>query len=71
MNLDIRKNVIDKIKNDDDETIINTINETIEEENELALPGLGVMLELFWKNLNHKEKQSIAKIIKNNLINNM
>lgn len=71
MNLDIKKNVIEKIRNDSEETIINTIDETVKEDNELALPGLGVMLELFWNDLNPGEKESIAKIIKNNLINTM
>ena len=34
---------------------------------ELVLPGLGVILELFWNNLNIKQKKDIAIIIKNNL----
>ena len=67
MNIDIRANVIEKIKNDDEQTIINTINESVITNDELVLPGLGVMLELFWNDLNDSEKMNIAKIIKKNI----
>ena len=64
MDLDIRKNVIEKIKNDDEKTIIDTLNESVITGNELVLPGLGVMLEIFWNELKNEEKEIIARIIK-------
>ena len=67
MSLDIRENVINKMKNDNENDIIATINESVITGNELVLPGLGVMLELFWNNLNDNEKMNIANIIKHNL----
>lgn len=67
MDLDIRKNVISKIKNDDEKSIIAMINESVITNDELVLPGLGVMMELFWNNLNENEKMNIANIIKNNI----
>ena len=67
MDLDIRKNVISKIKNDDEKSIIAIINESVITNDELVLPGLGVMMELFWNNLNDSEKMNIANIIKNNI----
>lgn len=67
MELDIRKNVISKIKDDDEKSIIATINESVITNDELVLPGLGVMMELFWNNLNDSEKMNIANIIKNNI----
>lgn len=67
MDLDIRKNVISKIKNDDEKSIITMINESVITNDELVLPGLGVMMELFWNNLNDSEKMNIANIIKNNI----
>ena len=70
MNIDIRKNVIDKIKNDDEKTIIETLNESVVTGNELVLPGLGVMLEIFWNQLDNETKQKIAKIIKNKVREN-
>lgn len=67
MELDIRKNVISKIEDDDEKSIIATINESVITNDELVLPGLGVMMELFWNNLNDSEKMNIANIIKNNI----
>lgn len=67
MNIDIRKSVIEKIANDDEQTIIETINESVITNDELVLPGLGVMLEIFWNNLKEDEKLNIARIIKNNI----
>ena len=67
MNIDIRKSIIDKIKEDDESTLIKTIDDSITSGDELILPGLGVMLELFWNKLNKDEKSNIANIIKNSI----
>lgn len=67
MDIDIRKNVIEKIKDDNEETIVKTINESVITNDELVLPGLGVLLEIFWNDLEEKEKTNIAKIIKTNI----
>ena len=69
MNLDIRKNIIEKIKDDNEEQIIATINESVITNDELVLPGLGVLLELFWNKLDDSEKTNIANIIKNSIQN--
>lgn len=66
MNINIRESVIAKIKDDDENSLIQTINESITSKDELVLPGLGVMLELFWNDLNNNEKQNIAQIIRKN-----
>ena len=68
MDLSIRKNVIENIKNDNYEDIITTINESVNTD-EIVLPGLGVILELFWNNLKLEDKEYIAKIIKKNITN--
>lgn len=67
MDLSIRKNVIDNIKNDDYEGIISTINESVKTNDEIVLPGLGVILELFWNDLKLSDKEYIAKIVKKNI----
>ncbi len=69
MDLSIRKNVIENIKSDNYEDIITTINESVNTGDEIVLPGLGVILELFWNNLELKDKENIAKIIKKNITN--
>ena len=67
MDLSIRKNIIENIKSDNYEHIITTINESVTNADEIVLPGLGVILELFWSDLKLEEKEYIAKIIKKNI----
>lgn len=67
MDLSIRKNIIENIKSDNYENIITTINESVTNADEIVLPGLGVILELFWSDLKLEEKEYIAKIIKKNI----
>lgn len=69
MDLSIRKNVIENIKSDNYEDIITTINESVTTGDEIVLPGLGVILELFWNDLKLEDKEYIAKIIKKNITN--
>lgn len=64
MNIDIRKNVINNLKNESISSLIETINNAVlAKKDELVLPGLGVVLELFWENLIKEEKEKIASII--------
>ena len=67
MNLNIRKEIMEKMKNDNEKEIVSTLNESVITDDELILPGLGVMLELFWNDLDEKDKFNIANIIKNNI----
>lgn len=64
MNIDIRKNVINNLKNESISSLIETINNAVLiKKDEVVLPGLGVVLELFWENLIKEEKEKIASII--------
>ena len=64
MNIDIRKNVINNLKNESISSLIETINNAVlTKKDELVLPGLGVVLELFWENLIKEEKEKISTTI--------
>ena len=63
----IKDYIIDNFKNDDINTLQNTINECIKEEDEETLPGLGVFLELIWENSDDKLKKSILNALFNKL----
>lgn len=63
MDLDIRRNVISNFKNDNKDEIIETINTATTSKDELVLPGLGVLLELVWSDLEIKEKDNFANIL--------
>ena len=47
-NISIRKYIIDNFKGDNESELEESINDTIEEGLEEALPGLGVFMEIIW-----------------------
>lgn len=67
MNIDIRKSIINNFKknskNDIKEAIISSMNEN----DEITLPGLGVFFEILWKNSDEEHQDYILNIIESNL----
>ena len=62
-NIDIRNYIIENFKDDNIEKIRDSIETTINERDEDALIGLGVLFELLWNKLSQKEKnQSLENI---------
>ena len=55
-NIDIRNYIIENFKDDNIEKIRDSIETTINERDEDALIGLGVLFELLWNNLSQEEK---------------
>ncbi len=64
MNIDIRYNIINNLKDLTKENILDTINSSVESKDELVLPGLGVILELVWKDLSKEEQEKFIKLLK-------
>ena len=67
MNFDIRKHVIDNFRNDKEGDIKEAIENALETQDEITLPGMGVFFEILWKNSNSEEQNNIVKSIKNGL----
>ena len=67
MNIDIRKNIIDNFKGASTDEIKTSITSSIEEKEEVTLPGRGVFFELLWKNSDENEQVFILKAIKKGL----
>ena len=67
MNIDIRKSIKSNFKNSSKTEIIESINSSITDNEEITLPGLGVFFELLWKNSDEELKNKIINIIKNSL----
>ena len=59
----IKDYIIDNFKEDDINTLRNTITECIQEDDEETLPGLGVFLELIWQGSNEDIKKSMLDIL--------
>lgn len=67
MNIDIRQNIINNFKDTNVEEIKNSIVASIDEKDEITLPGLGVFFEILWNNSEDNEKEFILKTIKKGL----
>ena len=60
----IRDYIINNFKDDEISTIRNAINESIEEGDEVTLPGMGVFFEIIWQDSNNEEKEKILNTLK-------
>jgi len=67
MNMDIRSHILNNFKNDNKETIKNAIEESIENNDEITLPGMGVFMEVLWNHANEELKDSILKTLEENI----
>ena len=63
MDLDIRKHIINNFKDDDINTLRSAIEESIKENDEITLPGMGVFLELIWQEIDEEKKKELLEII--------
>ena len=67
MNIDIRKSIINNFKESDIEDIKNSIKESINDKDEITLPGLGVFFEILWNNSDDVKKDYILQTLKKGL----
>ncbi|MFV0249480.1 MAG: small acid-soluble spore protein SspI [Bacilli bacterium] len=65
MNTEIREYIKNNFKDSSIDDLRESIVSSIESKDELVLPGLGVLFEIFWNNSNNQE--DILNIIKNKL----
>ncbi len=59
----IKDYIINNFKDDDLNTLRNTISECLMEDDEETLPGLGVFLELIWQGSPEDTKKSMLDIL--------
>ena len=67
MNLDLRKAVIENLSFSNSNAIKEIIDDATNSKSETILPGLGVMFEVYWNNLNSTEKSNVVQRISQNL----
>ena len=63
----IKDYIKENFKNDDINTLRNTITECIMEDDDETLPGMGVFLELIWQGSGEKIKRSMLDILHSEL----
>ena len=61
--MNIRNYIMKNFKKNTSEDIKNSIEESINEKEEVTLPGLGVFFEILWTNSNEKLKIEILEIL--------
>ena len=64
MDLDIRKHIINNFQGDDYDALRNAIEESIKEQDEITLPGMGVFFEIVWNGADEETKNKLLEIIK-------
>ncbi len=63
MNLDIRSHIINNFKGDDINILRDAIEESIKNNDEITLPGMGVFFELVWQKADEETKNKILSIL--------
>ena len=63
MEIDIRNHIINNFKNDNKDTIKEAIIDSINDNDEITLPGCGVFFELLWNNADNNLKNKILDIL--------
>lgn len=64
MDINIRESIINNFKSASDDEIKVSIVESIKDNKEITLPGLGVFFELLWINCDDFMKEKILSAIK-------
>ena len=66
-NIKIKDYIINNFREDDLNTLRNTICECIKDKDEETLPGMGVFFELIWNGSNEEIRKNILQILYNEL----
>ena len=67
MDIDIRKSIINNFKDSNVDEIKDSIETSIEDNDEITLPGLGVFFEILWNNSDDTKKDYILQTLKKGL----
>lgn len=67
MSIDIRKSIKDNFKEAKKDEIKASITSSIEEKEEVTLPGLGVFFEVLWNNSSEDDKDFILNKLESHL----
>ncbi len=67
MEASIRNYIKQNFKGSTSNEVLNSINEAVSLKDEISLPGLGVLFEIFWENCDNDSKNNIINTISNKL----
>lgn len=61
--MSIREHIINNFQGDDHDSLQSAINESIESNDEVTLPGMGVFFEIVWQGADQELKNKMLEII--------
>lgn len=67
MDFDLRKAILANIKGKTEEQLRDMIETSVEDQNEKTLPGLGVIFEVMWQNLDYEVQDNLVKTLYKNI----
>ncbi|WP_064092571.1 small acid-soluble spore protein SspI [Rossellomorea aquimaris] len=67
MNLNLRKAIIHNVSGNNQDELRDTIVDAIQGGEEKTLPGLGVLLEVFWQNADQQEQKMLLDTLEESL----
>lgn len=65
MDIKIRDHILHNFEGDNKEELKAAIEESIKEQDEITLPGMGVFFEIVWQDANEELKEEILSILEN------
>lgn len=68
--MNIKEHIINNFKNDDHKALIEAIEESVESNDEVTLPGLGVFLSLIWEGADKELRNNLIDILKQQINEN-
>jgi small acid-soluble spore protein I (minor) len=63
LNMDIRRIVLDNLKNRSKDEIKGFIQDAVDTKEENAIPGLGIIFEAAWEKMNDAEKNNMMDYV--------
>jgi len=66
--LDLRQAIVQRVQGKEDEELADIIEGSIDSE-EMALPGLGVLFEMIWKNSTEAARKKMISVLQKQLPN--
>jgi small acid-soluble spore protein I (minor) len=66
MNLNLRQAIIQRVQDKNNEELFDVINDSVNND-ERALPGLGVLFEIIWNNCEDNVQQQMVTALKQSL----
>ena len=63
MDISIRDHIINNFEGDDKNTLRQAIEESIRENDEITLPGMGVFFELIWEDADDSLKDTLLDLL--------